>query len=239
MARTKKGTPPSYPSKPHKGQARITIRQANGKRREIDLGPYGSPESRKEYQRVLAELEAAGGYHPVREDGKVRSDLTVAELLKRFWAHAEDYYRLADSSPSRERDHYKWALGPVLDLYADTPAREFGPLALKAVRQRMLDARQYQVRAVDPPGAARCVGEARVKPGEGLALLDKGKEWVRVEVLASRQALSRKVINQRIEHVKRVWRWAVEEELVLPQVYDALKELRAAPVLSGRRLTRD
>jgi integrase len=35
--------------------------------------------------------------------------------------------------------------------------------------------------------------------------------------------LSRKVINQRVEHIKRVFRWAVSEELVPPSVYEALK----------------
>src|SRR5262249_55773953 len=110
MARTKKGTPPSYPSKPHKGQARITVRAAGGGRKEIYLGSFGSPESRKEYQRVLAELEAGGGYLHVKEGGRVVSDLTIAELLLRFWAHAEDYYRLLDGSRSRELDHYKLSL---------------------------------------------------------------------------------------------------------------------------------
>jgi hypothetical protein len=51
-------SPPSYPKKPHKGQVRITVRLASGGRQDIVLGPFRSPESRVEYARILAELEA-------------------------------------------------------------------------------------------------------------------------------------------------------------------------------------
>ena len=51
MARTPKGTPPSYPNKPHKGQARLTVRLTDGRRNDLLLGPFGSPESRAEYRR--------------------------------------------------------------------------------------------------------------------------------------------------------------------------------------------
>jgi hypothetical protein len=103
VIRGRKGTPPAYPARPHNGQARITIRAADGSRKDIYLGAFGSPESRKEYQRILTGLEAAGGRLQVGEDRKLLPDLTVAELLERFWKHAEQYYRLLDGSPSRER----------------------------------------------------------------------------------------------------------------------------------------
>jgi integrase len=236
MARTKKGTPPSYPTRPHKGQARITVRTPSGGRKDLYLGPFGSAESRQEYQRILAELEAAGGYFVPRQDGRPTSDLTVSELLLLFWTHAEQYYRLADGSPSRELDHYKLSLEPVLRLYGDTLAREFGPLALKAVRQRMMDAREYRVRAADKPGAkARWVGEGKVELEKGQALLDKNQ--VRVEVLGSRQALCRRVINQRVDHVRRVFRWAVSEQLVASDLYQALTTV--AGLRRGQQGTRE
>jgi integrase len=236
MARTRKGTPPAYPSRPHNGQARITVRAAGGGRRDVYLGPFGSPESRKEYQRALAELEAVGGRLRARQEGKSLPDLTVAELLLRFWEHAEDYYRLVDGSPSRELDHYKLALRPILELYGDTPAREVGPLALKAIRRRMLDARQYQVRPADRAGAkGRWVGEDRIRLDEGKALL--GKKWVKVEVLGSRQALCRKVINQRVRHVVRVWKWAASEQLVDNGAYEALTTVEG--LRRGQQGTRD
>src|SRR4051794_30860844 len=139
MARTKKGTPPSYPHKPHNsGQARITVRLATGKRHCVTLGLFGSQESRQEYQRVLAILEANGGRYPVTDDGKADAGLTVSELALRFWEHAESRYRMVDGRPSRELEHYRAALKPTLALFGDTLAAEFGPISLKAVQQRML-----------------------------------------------------------------------------------------------------
>jgi integrase len=236
MARRPKGSVPSYCLHKQSGQAVFNWPLGGGRYKAILLGRRGSPESHKEYERVLAEWRASSGAPP-QADGKP-ADLTVAEMLLRFWAHAEGYYRLLDGSPSRELDHYKLSLKPVLELYGDTLARELGPLALKAVRQRMLDARQYLVRRADKPGPkGRWLGEDRVKPDENMALLDKGKKWVKVEVLGSRQALCRKVVNQRVDHVRRVFRWAASEELVPQSVYDALTTV--AGLRRGQKGTRD
>src|SRR5262245_22962303 len=139
MARTPKGTPPSYPARPHRGQARITVRLIDGRRHDLLLGPFGSPESRAEYRRVLAELEAHGGRYLLGGDGTVAAGLTVSELCLQFWKYAESHYRLADGSPSRELDHYQSAQAVLIDLYGGTLASEFGPLRLKAVRQKLVD----------------------------------------------------------------------------------------------------
>lgn len=146
MARTPNGTPPSYPKKPLQGQARITVRLMDGRRHGLLLGVFGSPESRAEYRRVLAELEASGGRYPLKEKGAVSTGLTVAELSLKFWKYAETYYRLTDGSPSGELAQFQYALKPLVELYGQTLADEFGPLKLKAVRQRMIDTFEYHVR---------------------------------------------------------------------------------------------
>jgi hypothetical protein len=227
MARTKKGTPPSYPKKPHKGQARITVPLATGKRHEIYLGAFGSEASRQEYRRVLAVLEA-NGYFPVKE-GAAGGDLTLNELALRFWKHAQGYYRLADGSPSRELEHFESSLRPALDLYGNKLAADFGPLALKAVRQRLVDAKRYRVRVTGEDGLRdRWVTESRIRLDEGRegrGWAEWNGQWRPVEVLKAEPALSRKVINQRVDHIKRVFRWAVSEELVPPSVHDALRSV--------------
>jgi integrase len=48
------------------------------------------------------------------------------------------------------------------------------------------------------------------------------KEWRPAELLASEKAMSRCVINQRIGHILRVFRWGVAEELVPETVHRAL-----------------
>ena len=232
MARTPKGTPPSYPSKPHKGQARITVRLIDGRRHDILLGPFGSPESRAEYLRVLAELEANSGRYPQQENGSIVSGLTTSELCLRFWMHAENFYRLADGSPSRELDHYKYALAVLVDLYGSSLASEFGPLKLKAVRQQMIDTQKHLVRFIEntrtwdrwlPEGRVR-LADDRTRPGSGIqAEAEWEEKWLPVEILKSGKALSRKVINQRIDHIRRVFKWAASEELVPAAVFEALK----------------
>jgi hypothetical protein len=131
MPRTRNGTPPAYPKKSHQGQARVTVRLIDGRRHDLVLGAFGSPESRSEYRRVLAELEANGGRYPLKDNGFVAAGLTVGELSNRFWKFADGYYRLPDGSASRELDHFEYALKPLLALYGHTVAMEFGPLKLK------------------------------------------------------------------------------------------------------------
>jgi hypothetical protein len=96
MARTPKGTPPSYPKKPHRGQARITVRLIDGKRHDLLLGPFGSPESRATYRRVLTELDANSGYYPQKSDGSAASRLTVHEICLQFWRYRNACGGVAD-----------------------------------------------------------------------------------------------------------------------------------------------
>ncbi len=52
--------------------------------------------------------------------------------------HAERYYVKA-GRPTSEPDNIRQALAPVRERYHDIDAREFGPLALKDVRQAMIE----------------------------------------------------------------------------------------------------
>jgi hypothetical protein len=49
-----------------------------------------------------------------------------------FLDHAERHYRRADGSPTHEIDEYTLIICYVRELYGETPAVAFGPLALKA-----------------------------------------------------------------------------------------------------------
>jgi integrase len=66
--------------------------------------------------------------------------LSIKELILAFWIHAETYYRRDDGTPAAELENLRLALRPLKRLYGTTPARDFGPQALKAVRQQMIDA---------------------------------------------------------------------------------------------------
>ncbi len=90
--------------------------------RDIFLGRYNSPESRQKYDRNINEWLGAGRQLPVAD-----LELTVLELLARFWRYAEGTYRRPDGSPTSELDNFRQALRPLKALYADHPARAFGP----------------------------------------------------------------------------------------------------------------
>ena len=154
------------------------------------LGQYGSEESRIAYDRVIAEWLASGRcLEPLVEDD-VKPSLSINEVLLAFVDHAERYYCDGDGH-SKEVVNLKLALRPVKQLYGTTTAEKFGPLALKAIRQHM------------------------------------------VEV----QKLCRKEVNKRIGRIKRVFKWAVSEELVPSSVFEGLRTVEGLRV--GRTNARE
>jgi len=158
---------PSYRRHRASGQAVVTL---GGK--DIYLGKYNTVKSRAEYNRLIAEWTAHGGTLPQT----LSSDLTVAELLAAFFQHAQRYYVKPDGTPSSEQGGFRLAIRRVLGLYGRTRAVEFGPLAMKAVRQSMID-----------------------------------------------DDLSRGVINQLVNRIRRIFKWGVENELVPATTLHALQ----------------
>ena len=121
------------------GQAVVTL---GGQ--DCYLGPWPAtlrqppPAAREACDRLIAEWLANGRRRP-----RAAADapaLTVNELILAFWRHAETHYRREDGTPTSELKEYRRSLTPLRELYGPTPAADFSPLKLKAVRQRMIDA---------------------------------------------------------------------------------------------------
>jgi len=113
---------PSYRLHKPTGQAVVTL---GG--RDIYLGPHGSETSKKAYDRVIGEW-LANGRRTIRHDA-----ITVAELIARYLDHVDGAYTSAEPA------NIRLAIRAVREVYGATPAVDFGPLALKAIRQRMID----------------------------------------------------------------------------------------------------
>jgi len=145
-------------------------------REMIYLGAPGSSESQEKYNRLIAEWLSAGRTYVAPEQ---RASISVNEVLLAYRRYAETYYVNADGTHTPELERIDLAIGPVTELYGTTAAENFGPKALKAVRDKMI--------------------------AEGLCRL---------------------TINQRIGCIKRVFAWAVEEELVPSTVFYGLKAVR-------------
>ena len=123
----KKSRQPAYCHHKPTGQAYVRL---NG--RMIYLGGYDSPQSRAEYDRAIAEWLAHG--RQLSES----NDLTVSEIAAAYWTHAEGYYTKNGSATS-EQDNIRCALRPLRALYGGTLADDFGPGALRTVRQALVD----------------------------------------------------------------------------------------------------
>jgi integrase len=90
------------------------------------MDPLPSPD----LARIVRELVALAQTPSVGPD--------VDEVLDRYQAHAEGYYR-KHGRPTSEPAAIEVSMRPLRAFYGATLARDFGPLALKAVRQAMID----------------------------------------------------------------------------------------------------
>lgn len=125
--------PASFPSYRHhkpSGRAVVTL---NGK--DFYLGTWNSAESREEYGRLIAEWLSNGRQLP---DVVPLGQLTVVELLAAYLEFAKTYY-VRDGAQTSEYVSVKHVMKPLKKLYGGTMVKDFGPMALKAIRQVMLD----------------------------------------------------------------------------------------------------
>jgi integrase len=143
-------------------------------------GKFNSHESRTAYAKLienLLKLEEEGvGKVNLEKIGNIPISLLCVQFLD--WAKMR-YVKHGRSTGSYER--FRDSIVPVLvETSGDIPTSEFGPLALKRVR------------------------DVIVKTG-----------------------ISRNEVNRRVSHVKRIFSWDVENELVPVTIADALKYVRS------------
>jgi integrase len=120
---------PSYRCHKASGQAVVTLGGT-----DYYLGKFNTAASRVEYHRLIAEWASNGSVVRDRSES-----LTVSELLLEFLRHAKQHYRRPDGTLTSEVYNFKLSMKPLNKLYGRTRAADFGPLALKAVRQTMIE----------------------------------------------------------------------------------------------------
>jgi len=150
------------------------------------LGPFGTSQSRKNYDRLIAEWLAAG--RSIDPNISLNA-ITINELIAAHWRFAQDYYK-KNGRKNVELVKLRIVARPLRRLYGRTPAVEFGPLRLKAMREEFLQA-----------------------------------------------GLSRRYINDQIGRLKRMFRWAAENELIQGEVYQSLQAV--AGLRRGRSIARE
>lgn len=169
MPRPKSRVPALVHHRPS-GKARVRI---DGK--DHYLGPYGSTEADEAYRRLVAEYLSTGTLAAVTQAASSASGITITELVVAYFTFAEGYY-VKDGKQTGEVRVIRDTLRVLREHYGSTPAADFGPLRLKAVREAMI-----------------ALG------------------W------------NRRTVNQRIGRIKRMMKWAVENELVPASVFHGLQ----------------
>jgi len=111
----------------HKGTGRAYVR-LNGK--QVYLAKWGSAEAERRYFELCCTLRENGGRLPVEPER-----ISVAECVKAYFAFATGYYGEA----SKQLVAVRASLEPLVELYGDAKAVDFGPRSLKCLRERWID----------------------------------------------------------------------------------------------------
>jgi integrase len=114
------------------------------------LGAFGSKESKEAYARLIAQHD--GTPMPIAP----RNDLSVTELVARYWEWAAGYY-VKNGRPSGHQPKVRHALKLLRELYGSTSAASFGPLAMRAVQRHCVKAGMARVYVNDTCGDIRRV----------------------------------------------------------------------------------
>jgi integrase len=205
-------------------QARVRI---NG--RDYLLGPYGSEQSRIRYAELITEFAAGVPVDPIADSNRgTETDdpgPSVAALILAFLAYAEQHY-IKNGAPTSEQHCIRAAVRPLRELYGLTPAKDFGPLALKAVRAKMVES-----------GWARNTINANVGKIRRMFRFGVENELVPVDVLQRLEAVS-PLLAGRTEARDLPPRHAVDEadiDAVKKHVRPLVKDLIDLQLLSGAR----
>ena len=105
---------------------------------DLYFGVYGTTAAAAEYRRLIGVWQANGNRMPARRPRG--GPVTVREVLAAFIGHAEQHYR----KNGRPTDDFRITTSRSgrSGLFANTPARDFGPLALESCRTARIAARR-------------------------------------------------------------------------------------------------
>jgi hypothetical protein len=146
-------------------------------------------------------------------------DLSVNQVVNAYRKFAKTYY-VKNGAPTKELTCMKYAARPLRKLYGRTLARDFGPLALKAVRTLRVDAENLS-RGVVNSYLVLCqtldlgsCATAGLPSSGALKSRTAGQGSSGIPISSLDKALGR---------IQRIFKWAVSEQLIPPSVYEGLR----------------
>ena len=122
---------PTYRLHRTSGQAVVTIYGHDNY-----LGPWKSKASHIEYDRLIGEWLANGRRSTPPEQDDDRG-LTVIELAAKYLGWAKTYY-IKNGEVTKSYDRAKVAVQALLDVYGEVYARDFGPMGLREIQDRLV-----------------------------------------------------------------------------------------------------
>ena len=122
---------PKYRKHKASGQAVVTL---SGK--DFYLGPHGTKASKREYDRLVGEWQANG--RRLRPESNAQG-VSMAELLNEYRKFADGYY-VKNGEPTATIYGIRAVLKLIREHYRDAHAADFGPLALKALQRKLIEA---------------------------------------------------------------------------------------------------
>lgn len=123
------------------GRAFVFVRDEAGERRQIPLGPWGSPEADRRYHEELAKWHArqlAGETAAAVISAPATRSITIADAAASYLLRCDRYYRRPDGTPTGEAENCTFALGPLLELFGDEQLANLTPQRVNVVRERMI-----------------------------------------------------------------------------------------------------
>lgn len=127
--------PPAYRLHKPSGQAVVRIEG-----RDNYLGKHGTEASQEAYRRLIADWATSPRTQAASSPSPGGLDLTISELMVAYWDKHVTVYYSKNGRPTSEVDNVRQALRFLRRLFGSTRTREFGPQALKLVRQAMVEA---------------------------------------------------------------------------------------------------
>lgn len=167
--------------------------------RDHYLGPHGSSESRAAYERLLLQWKTLGTTPKSGAPGG--GALTVRAMFAAYWRHleAQGLYE-KNGQPTSERGCIAQAARPLVRLFGTKAAADFGPVDLQVVRAAI--AKPLRVLEHDDAAPAK---RRRTLPA----------------------VLARGTVNKHVHRIRRMFRWAVAQELVPAATWQALLAVSA------------
>jgi integrase len=188
---------PAYCLHKGTGQAVVTI---DG--RDHYLGKHGSDDSKLAYERLILQWKQLGTTPSTRPR---TASLTVRAMFAAYWRHveAQGLYE-KHGKATTERSCIAQAARPLVRLFGDTAAAEFGPLSLQIVRGAIAKPLRLPEDLQVPAGGEK-PKRTRKRP----------------------EILARGTVNKHVHRIRRIFRWAESQELVPAGTWHTLRSVPA------------